>query len=113
MLTVVLSSVLIGMPLGPPKQYSPNDANLYYSPFNWHITQSSAATINSAAYVRFLFSGTFLNFNFDVSQMVTPVSEIYWHVDNGACTHSLVLDSVAVAIPPNIKTRTSDKAAIA
>ena len=38
--------------------YQPDDPNLYYSPFAWHITNESAATINSASYIRFLFSGT-------------------------------------------------------
>ena len=33
--------------------------------------------------------------------MVTPTSEVYWRVDNGPLTLSLVLDTVSVAIPPN------------
>lgn len=81
--------------------YSPNDPNVYYSPFAWNVTDTSAATINSASYVKFLVSGTFLNFNFDVSQMVTPVSMVYWRVDNGPMTLTLVLDTVSVVIPTN------------
>jgi len=33
--------------------------------------------------------------------MVTPLSEVYWRVDNGPMTLSLVLETVAVAFPPN------------
>ena len=33
--------------------------------------------------------------------MVTPGSEVYWKVDNGPMTPSLVLDTVAISIPPN------------
>jgi hypothetical protein len=42
-----------------------------------------------------------LNFKFDVSEMVTPASEVYWTVDNGPKTLSLVTDTVSVVIPPN------------
>ena len=81
--------------------YAPNDANLYYNPYVWQVTPAAASTINSAAHVRFLFSGTFLSFSFDTSNMVTPTSEVYWRVDNGPATHSLVLSSVNVTIPAN------------
>jgi hypothetical protein len=81
--------------------YAPNDANLYYNPYVWQVTPAAASTINSAAHVRFLFSGTFLSFSFDTSSMVTPTSEVYWRVDNGPATHSLVLSSVNVTIPAN------------
>ena len=53
------------------------------------------------SYVKFMFSGSFLNFQFDVTNMASPASEVYWTVDNGPRGHSLVLGSVAVAIPPN------------
>jgi len=33
--------------------------------------------------------------------MVAPASEVYWTVDNGPRTLSLVQDTVAIAIPPN------------
>jgi len=81
--------------------YRPNDPNIYYSPFAWHVDGNSSSTINSASYVRFMASGSFLNFKFDVSNMVTPISEIYWTVDQGPKTLSLVMDSVSVVIPPN------------
>lgn len=88
-------------PRGKPTSFPANDPNLYYSPFAWLVTPKSAATINSAAYVKFLVSGTFLNFRFDASHMVTPGSQVYWKVDNGPMTPSLVLDTVSVSFPPN------------
>ena len=81
--------------------YPADDPNIYYSPYNWHVSPTSAATINAGAYVRFLVSGSFLRLQFDVSHMVTPASEIYWRVDNGPATLSLVLDTVVVTFPAN------------
>ena len=85
----------------PLATFAPNDPSLYYSPYQWQVSGSAASTINSAAYVRFLFSGTQLSFTFNVSNMCSSISEVYWRVDNGPATHSLVLPSVSVAIPPN------------
>lgn len=96
---MLLTGLLIGSVSATT--YSPDDPNLYYSPFAWHITSASAATINSGSYVKFLASGSFLNFKFDVSQMVTPASEVYWSVDNGPRTLSVVQDSVAITVPSN------------
>jgi lysophospholipase L1-like esterase len=81
--------------------YATNDPNIYYSPYQWLVNENSASTINSASYVRFMFSGSFLNFTFDVSNMVSPISEVYWKIDNGPMTHSLVLSVVTVEIPVN------------
>ena len=81
--------------------YAPDDPSLYYSPFAWHVNASAAATINSAAYVRFLFSGNALTFTFDVANMATPASQVYWSVDSGPATLSLVMERVAVAAPAN------------
>ena len=88
-------------PSGITHTFHANDTNLFYSPFVWHINATAASTINSGAYVRLLFSGTFLNFMFDVTNMVTPTSELYWRVDNGPATVSLVRPRVTVVIPPN------------
>jgi len=81
--------------------YRPDDPSLYYSPFSWQVTANTSSTINSASYLRFLASGSSVSFHFDVSQMVSPISEIYWTVDQGPKTPSLVLDKVTVTFPPN------------
>ena len=80
---------------------SPTDPSLYYSPYAWQVTGAAATTLNSAAYLRFMVSGTFVAFNFDVSNMVAPASQVYWRVDNGPATSSLILPVVTAAIPPN------------
>ena len=80
----------LAQPEGTPKLYLPNDPNLYYSPFAWDVNGHAASTINSASYLKFMFSGSMLNFKFDVSAMVTPTSEVYWAVDQGPKTLSLV-----------------------
>lgn len=98
---ILLSCAALFSVLAAPTTYQANDKNIYYSPFAWHVTDSSASTINSASYCRFLFSGSMLNFKFDVSDMVTPASEVYWTVDNGPKTLSLVMDTVSVVIPSN------------
>jgi len=87
----------------PTTTFAPNDPNIYYSPYAWHVDSASASTINSAAYVKFLFSGSMLNFKFDVSNMIpgNNTSKVYWKVDNGPATLSQVLDTLSVVIPFN------------
>ena len=98
---LVAASFLGACSLTSSTMYAPSDENVYYSPYVWKVTNSGAATINSGAYMRFLFSGSYLNFHFDVSNMANPASEVYWTVDNGPKTPSLVLPTVSVQIPPN------------
>lgn len=88
-----------GTPQNNLTLYAPDDASLYYSPFAWQVTSQAASTVNSGSYIKFLCSGTVLNFHFDVSNMASPPSQIYWTVDNGPKTRSPVLDVVSVAIP--------------
>lgn len=82
--------------------YPANDENLYFSPFVWNVNGTTATTVNSAAYVRFLTSATQLSFQFDVSNMASPDSKVYWRVDNGPPTVAEVEASVSVTIPPNM-----------
>ena len=98
-LTLVIAATLIIST--ESKSYAVNDPNLYYSPYAWQVNDNSASTINSASYVRFLFSGSSLSFLFDVSTMVDPTSEVYWRVDNGPAEVSIVMSQVSVTIPQN------------
>lgn len=98
---MLLASLWVSAAMAATTTYPPNDPNLYFSPFAWQVTKDLAATINTGSYIKFLASGTLLNFKFDVSHMVTPVSEVYWRVDNGPQTLALVQDSVSVTIPAN------------
>ena len=75
--------------------------SILYRCFCWQHTCNAMPAQTQSRYIKFLFSGSFLNFRFNVSHMATPASEVYWRVDNGPMTPSLVLDTVSVAIPPN------------
>jgi hypothetical protein len=57
---------------------APNDPSIYYSPYAWAVSSLNASTINSGSYFRVLFTGTTATLTFDVSQMVTPASQLYW-----------------------------------
>ena len=80
----------------------PNDPALRFSPYNWLVTDASASTINAGAYFKCIFQGDSANLTFDVSQMVTPPSQIYVQIDNGPQTPFLVSSSVALAVPSNL-----------
>ncbi len=78
---------------------APNNAAFLYSPFNWQVTASAATAWNAGAYFRTLFSGTSCTLNFDVSQNGTPISQIWWRVDNGPWTQTAVAGAVPCATP--------------
>ena len=80
---------------------APNNTALLYSPFNWQITATVATAWNPGAYLRTLFSGTSCVLNFDVSQNVAPLSQIWWRVDNGPWTQASVAASIPCSIPPS------------
>ena len=52
------------------------------------------------SYFKVLFTGSEVNVTFDVSQMVDPVSQIYWQIDNGPLTPSVVVPLLALTVPP-------------
>jgi hypothetical protein len=49
LLCLALSAVAAAAPRSNGTTYAPDDANIYYSPFAWHVNGSSASTINSAS----------------------------------------------------------------
>ena len=59
-----------------PALVLPTDPSLWYSPFHWLVTPSSATTVNTGSIVRTLFSGSFVNLTFNVSLMVDPPSQV-------------------------------------
>ena len=73
---------------------------MLYSPHNWNIGGPAAATVNAGAYFRTLFgNSTTCVLNFDVSAMVTPTSEIWSRIDNGAWTQAAVATTLGLTIP--------------
>lgn len=81
---------------------APNDTALFYSPYAWSVNATSASTINSAAYIRVLFTGAWANLSFDVSSMVNPPSQLYCRIDNGPLTPYLVAPLIALSVPVNL-----------
>jgi len=85
-----------------PALVTPDDENLLYSSYHWQVTAAAATAVNTGATIRTLFSGSSVNLSFDISAMVSPPTQIYVTVDNGARQHfSLDAALIAVAIPPN------------
>ena len=85
-----------------PLRIAPNDPALYFSPFNWQVAAAAASTINAGAYFKCIFQGGWANLTFDVSQMVSPPSQIYVQIDNGPQTPFLVASTVSLAAPSNL-----------
>ncbi len=79
---------------------APNNAAMLYSPYNWNIGGGAAITVNAGAYFRTLFgSSTTCVLNFDVTGMVSPTSEIWSRIDNGAWVQAAVNTPVSLHIP--------------
>jgi lysophospholipase L1-like esterase len=79
---------------------APNNAAMVYSPYNWNIGGAAAITANAGAYFRTLFgSSSTCALNFDVTGMVSPTSEIWSRIDNGAWTQAVVGATVSLNIP--------------
>jgi lysophospholipase L1-like esterase len=78
---------------------APNNAAIAYSPYTWNVTGAAASTIDAGAYFRTLFSGASCTLNFNVANMATPASEIWWRIDDGPWTEAAVAATVALSIP--------------
>ena len=83
---------------------SPTDPAIWYTPYVWNAVGGSGAmgTINSGATMRVFFSGNTVTLTFDVSQMVTPISQIYTAIDNGPVQQWLVSPTISLAVPANL-----------
>lgn len=71
--------------------------------YQWFLNGSATATtLNTGAYIRTLFTGNSVVLTFDVSQMVSPPSQLYYAVDNGPMTPFTILPAVNVSVPANL-----------
>jgi lysophospholipase L1-like esterase len=66
-----------------PVIIDPTNAALLYSPFNWSVSSGIAASINSGAYIRTIFTGTSVAVTFNTSPNAAPFSQVVARVDNG------------------------------
>ncbi|MBV9848933.1 MAG: hypothetical protein JO250_04515 [Armatimonadetes bacterium] len=87
-----------------PTTISVTDSNLFFSPYNWYIKDSSyAQAVNNGAYIKGGFTGTSLSMNVDVSPLIAvgdAASEypyIRFSVDNMPWT-TVQLNSASTAI---------------
>jgi hypothetical protein len=86
----------------PAISISPGGPSLFFSPYNWFVTNTSASTINAGAYFKCIFQGNWANLSFDVSGMVNPPSQVYVQIDNGPQTPFVVAPTITLAVPSNL-----------
>lgn len=80
---------------------APDDANVVYSPYNWHVTSARALSINPGAYVRTLLAGslTSVSLGFDVSNVATDLPQVAWRIDGGPWQSAEIAATITVPIP--------------
>ena len=87
----------------PAVAISAQDPSLFYSPYAWApVGGAGMGTINSGAYMRCMFSGNAVTLSFDVSMMVSPVSQVYTRIDNGPLLPTPVGAAISLAVPANL-----------
>lgn len=80
-------------------------ANLALSPGNWAVDTAAGtlSTINAGAYFSTVFTGASLTLNFDVENLGSPASEIYYRIDGYSAqapwTKAAVAATVVLAMP--------------
>ncbi|HTV07815.1 MAG TPA: LamG-like jellyroll fold domain-containing protein [Candidatus Aquilonibacter sp.] len=96
--------------ISAPSAYStiaPNNAAFLYSPGNWSVNSSQALSINAGAYFSILFTGSTVQLNFNVSNLGSPASEIYYRIDGYSAGTPFTEANVAATIIPTMPTATS------
>jgi hypothetical protein len=79
---------------------APNASGLGYSPYNWDVTATRAATINPGAYFRTTLAGaTSITLNFDMSGLAAPYPRIKTRLDNGPWATYDLAATVALTMP--------------
>ena len=80
---------------------APNDANIKYSPYTWHITSARAKTICSGAMFTLAIDGspTSLNLLFDMTDVLTPLPKVAYRIDGEPFVTVPLAASIAVSIP--------------
>ena len=81
---------------------APSDPSFYFSPYGWLVSPSNASTINTGSYFRVLFTGDTATLTFDVSQMVSPPSQVYWRIDNSPMISAIVNSTIVLTVPVNL-----------
>ena len=75
-----------GIPGSVNVPFSPSNAAILYSPYNWNVTSTLATTINSGAYFRTIFSGTSFTINTSTSNDLSPYTQFWARIDGQGWT---------------------------
>ncbi len=82
---------------------APDDPAILYSPGNWSVTPSGAATLNAGAYFSTLFTGSSLALGFSTAANRAPLPQLYYRIDGYSAqspwTRAEVAPSIAPALP--------------
>ena len=80
-----------------------NDPAILYSPGNWSVTASGAATLNAGAYFSTLFTGSSLSLGFSTAASQAPLPQLYYRIDGYSAqspwTRAEVAPRIAAALP--------------
>lgn len=84
----------------PANSFSADDANVYYSPYNWVKAPFACRSAYSGAYLRVLFTGAAPTLYFDVSSVgAGPITQIVIDVDRSTKQRAELKSSIAVVMP--------------
>ena len=82
---------------------APDDPAILYSPGNWSVTPSGAATLNAGAYFSTLFTGSSLSLGFSTAANLAPLPQLYYRIDGYSAqspwTRAEVAPSIVPALP--------------
>lgn len=82
--------------------YTPNATAILYSPGNWDVTSSRAATITPGAYLRFAVrGGTGITLTFDMEGVADPAPYIKYRVDQAGWVSAKLAGSIPLTMPSN------------
>lgn len=80
--------------------FASDDANIFYSPYNWVKAPSSCRSSYSGAYFRVLFNGTAPTLNFDTSVVgAGPLTQLVIDVDRSTKQRVELAPSIVVTMP--------------
>ena len=108
----VFALAFIAILLGSPQparsdtHIPPDDPAIFYSPYNWAVSDVAAVSINPGAYFRTMFAGNTAVLNFDAKLMGSPASQIWWRVDDKNWHKAVVASAIPLSIPDETKAAT-------
>ena len=82
----------------------PNNAGFLYSPYSWLVGATAAKSINPGASVRTVFSGTTCTLFFDLTNLLAPLPQLKYRVDNGPWVRSEVAASIVLTLDTTSRT---------